>query len=89
MANNLMPGSIKPISTDAAADRCETGVTPSLIYLNSARVSPSPRPTIVAIKYELEREYREGWKGGELKEVMEKARAGLARCSAGRTCSAR
>jgi selenocysteine lyase/cysteine desulfurase len=68
----------QPESIDVVALRAETGVSEFLTYLNSARVSPFPRPVLHAVEVALEREYREGWKDGQADTIMTNARVALA-----------
>jgi cysteine desulfurase / selenocysteine lyase len=58
--------------------RAETGVSEALTYLNSARISPCPQPTLQAVEEALEIEYREGWNDGQADAVMTKLRSALA-----------
>lgn len=58
--------------------RRETGVTQDRVYVNNARMSPSPRPVLEAVQAIQERAWREGWMGLDQPGIMAGARAAVA-----------
>ncbi len=63
---------------DLTRVRADSGVTRDRVYVNNARVSPSPLPVLEAGRAIQEQAWREGWTGLDQPRIMAGARAAVA-----------